>query len=183
MNEIVEIKLNKKGVFIVLLILFILVCSGIMFISYPSVFTSGLFRSRLLVIIGGIFCSLSVFLIPPYIFMILSVKPGLEINNRGLINRSNWTGLGLLSWTDIVRIEKKTVGKGEYILIFLKNSEDYVSRIKNPIKLLNIIQYKIAYNTPVVINPKSLDCTFEELESAIREGFERYKKGIIKPML
>ena len=172
----VEIPLNKNGVFIILIILFIIMSLGIAFLTYPSFFISSLFRNKTIIIICGAFCCLSIFLVIPYILMLFSHKPGVIICDKGIINRSNWTNLGLIAWNDIINIKRKKIGKGKYIIVFLKNPDYYMSKVKNPVTKLNITQYNITYDTPVVINPKTLSCTFDELESALREGFERYKR-------
>ncbi len=55
--------------------------------------------------------------------------PALVIDEQGLTDRSNMTGVGLIAWDDIVDIKEVTNAlKKDLIIILVKNPEDYINR-------------------------------------------------------
>ena len=167
-------KLKLIGLILIGLIFFIL--SGTM-VYKPYMFVSKIFRSEALILCAGIFGLVSsLYFLLLFSTKTIDYKSGIKVNDKGIFENTTFSSLGLLKWSDIQRIEVYTLMSNRFILVFLKNPQDYFNSQKNILKRMLSYLNNVQHKTPVLVNPNTLDCTFEELESAIREGFERYKR-------
>ena len=96
----------------------------------------------------------------------------IKINEKGLINNTNFTNVGLILWNDIqyLRLNKKKHNSTIYINV--KNKKKYYDRIKNPIIKLNAYTYNKVYKTSFVIETANLTISEDELF----EIFKKYAK-------
>lgn len=169
MENITVYKMNKRNIISIILLLFLLEVSGFLFIYTPSFFTSTIVRSKLLIGIMGIFfCVVAAFFLIGHLRLLLSSN-GVELYNKGMINNTNLTNIGLILWTDISSFKIKKLKKNILILIFVKNEEKYYHNIKNPVTTINLLSYKKIYKTPFVIETKNLFITAEELEDILQD--------------
>lgn len=93
----------------------------------------------------------------------------IKINEKGLINNTNFTNVGLILWKDIVDIRINKKKHNSLIFINVKNTKKYYNRIKNPIIKLNFYTYNKVYKTSFVIETANLTIPDDEL-------FEIFKK-------
>lgn len=169
----VKIKLSKKKMYksIVVLIIFLLIC--LLFVFYPDTFTSVIFRSKYLIFLIGISGIIfSILYLYPIINKLYKLNIGLEINENGIINNTEYLNLGLIKWSDINNVRVKEFGKGRYLLLDLKNEEDYLNKLNSIVFKFYAKFNKVQYGTIVHIAHSTLECTFEELEQLIIEGYE-----------
>lgn len=172
----VKIKFSKKKMYktIIVLIVFLLIC--VLFVFYPNTFTSVIFRSKYLIFLIGI--SGIIFSVL-YLYLLINkfckLNIGLEINENGIINNSEYLDIGLIKWSDVNNIRVKEFGKGRYLLLDLKNEEDYFSRLNSAVFKFYAKFNKVQYGTIVHIAHSTLECTFEELEKLIIEGYDSSK--------
>jgi hypothetical protein len=171
-----KIKLSKKKIYksIVVLIIFLLIC--LLFVFYPDTFTSIIFRSKYLIFLIGISGIIfSILYLYPIINKLYKLNIGLEINENGIINNTEYLNLGLIKWSDVNNIRIKEFGKGRYLLLDLKNEEDYLNRLNSNVFKFYAKFNKVQYGTIVHITHSTLECTFEELEQFIIEGYDSSK--------
>jgi len=143
---------------------------SILFITQPSHFVNLIMRSEELVFIVGcvgliIFGILSVFLF----IKLFDSKPGLVINNEGIIDNASANPAGFIKWSDIVSIGTKKVMSVQFILIQVKNPEEYIEKATR-INKIALKQNKREHGTPLVLTSTSLQCSFEELKKLISEN-------------
>ncbi len=172
----VKVKLSKKKMYktIVVLIIFLLIC--MLFVFYPNTFTSGIFRSKYLIFLIGISGIIfSILYLFPIISKLFKLKIGLEINEIGIINNTEYLNIGLIKWSDVNSIRVKEFGKGKYLLLDLKNEEEYFNRLSSILFKFYAKFNKVQYGTIVHITHSALECTFEELEKLIIEGYNSSK--------
>jgi hypothetical protein len=169
MIDYIEIKLNKKKLFkfFIIVLVFFILC--VLFMLYPETFTSVLYGSKYIIFVIGVLGALSSGLFLCLLaFKLFSNKIGLLIDNKGIVNNTDYVNIGLIEWEDILELKIKEFGKGKYLLLNLKNEKIYLNNTKNYFFKLLLYYNRLQYNTIVHINYKFLDCTFEELEDIIK---------------
>lgn len=176
MNSNNEFKINKRNIFNIILLSLLITIGGIWFFLSPTTFKSFLIKNELIIKYIGLIFGITTPLIMLGYIRLLFEDFGFKITKNGFINKSNLTNMGIVEWKDIISIETKEKKQNKFLLVTVKDKAKYLDRVKNPLIKLNTLQYNGFYDTPIVIEPKNLSCTFEELESAIREGFEQYKR-------
>jgi hypothetical protein len=65
-----------------------------------------------------------------FISKLPDVKPGLIIDNTGLIDNSGALSTGQILWTDIVNISVLEMQKEKLLMLEVKNPQDYIDRQK-----------------------------------------------------
>jgi hypothetical protein len=105
---------------------------------------------------------------------LIDLRPGLIIDNKGIqINIGPNRGQ-IINWTEITGLKRYNQIRGSlFLLIFIKNPNDYLSRLSRFRRLLLKIN-KTSHKTPVSLTSNWLDCSFEELETLIED---KYKKN------
>ena len=117
---------------------------------------------------------------------IFSGKPGLTINDNGIIDNSNATSIGLIEWNDITGIETiqvktvvyglfRTAASPKMIIVKTKNPKKYIERSKNIISKKAMEANNRMYGTPLTIISNSLKIKFSELEKMISEELNKRK--------
>lgn len=169
----VKIKLNKKKMYksIAVLIIFLLIC--LLFVFYPDTFTSVIFRSKYLIFLIGISGIIfSILYLYPIINKLYKLNIGLEINENGIINNTEYLNLGLIKWSDVNNVRVKEFGNGKFLLLDLKNEDDYLNRLNSIVFKFYAKFNKVQYGTIVHIAHSTLECTFEELEKLVIESYD-----------
>lgn len=172
----IKIKLSKKKILktIVVLIIFLSIC--LLFVLYSDTFTSVIFRSKYLIFLIGISGIIfSILYLYPIINKLYKLNIGLEINENGIINNTEYLNLGLIKWSDVNNVRVKEFGKGRYLLLDLKNEEDYINKLNGFVFKCYAKFNKAQYGTIVHIAHSTLECTFEELEQLVIEGYNSSK--------
>ena len=176
MKKNIKIKLSKKKIYksIIFLVLFLLIC--LLFVFNPDTFTSSLFRSKYLIFLIGLSGIIfSILYLYPIISKLCKLNIGLEINENGLINNTEYLNLGLIKWSDVNNVRIKEFGKGKYLLLDLKNEDEYLKKLSSIIFKFYAKFNKVQYGTIVHVTHSTLECSFEELENLIHKTFEEYK--------
>lgn len=81
--------------------------------------------------------------------------------------------LGLIKWVDIERIRKIQINSTSFLLIDLKNQEEYL-RDLNKLKAWWMRVNARSYGTSVSITAVLLTCKFSELEDIILNAHKEY---------
>src|SRR5690554_173781 len=179
--ESIEFKISNKKTYLLMVAGISFVIISILFIFFPHTFRSflmnNIFVIRIVGIVGLSFFGYAIITMIKKVF--LDRNLGIIINEDGITDNSSYAGVGLIKWKDIKTIRKNKVASTEFLLIDLKNPEEYITKNKSKIKqkLLNI-SYK-SYGTPISISSNFIDCDFNVLEEAITNSLSKYRETII----
>lgn len=99
-----------------------------------------------------------------------SKKTGLILNEEGIFDvEAEAKTLGIIRWEDIWVVRSQSGFMGDFLIIKVKNPEEYLDRIQNQFKLKqNFRKYHAKYQTPVVIKTNHLEKTSRELRDLIK---------------
>ena len=93
---------------------------------------------------------------------------GLIIDNDGIRDNSGILSVGLIKWNDITEIKTATYGSSRFLLIFVKEPNQFLENVKG-FKRKMMQGNMNTYGTPVSISPNALKCNFNELEKILQE--------------
>jgi len=146
------------------------------FIFKPSDFVNFITRSESIVFIAGIL-GLIVFGLGSILLVkkLFDNKPGLIINEKGITDNTNSSSIGLIKWSDITKISQKKVVSTKFLLVEIRNPEEYIEKA-NRLKKLTLRQNLNTYGTPITLTSLGLQCSFEELERLILESYNQSKQ-------
>ncbi len=94
-------------------------------------------------------------------------------SNASITDNSNASSVGFIAWDDIVRIEKQQMMSTKFLLVHVRNPEEYIARARNGVKAKLMRSNMQMYGTPLSITSNTLKCGFDELERLIGVGFEQ----------
>lgn len=165
----IEIPSSKTKIILVLIGCFVFVILGFFFILKPEFFISPIVRTVLFIQIVGSVVILFFGLGGIYgCKKLLDRKIGLVIDIEGIYDNSNASSIGLIKWDDIINIKTEQVSSAKFLLVYIRNPKEYISREKGFKKKLMEANYKM-YGTPLSITSNTLQCNFHELEMIIKE--------------
>ncbi|MEC4049580.1 STM3941 family protein [Flavobacterium sp. SUN046] len=101
---------------------------------------------------------------------LLSSKKGLIINDQGIIDNSNGTSIGLIEWEDIVGIHAEEVMNNQFIIIVVKNPEQYLAKA-NYLKAKMMQANMKLYHSPLSITVQTLKIDFKSLHKLILKEY------------
>lgn len=170
------IKLSNKKFLLSITGSSIFIVLGILFIIVPELFITFLVKNTLFIIFFGVlsvlfFGFILITLIQKRLF---DKKIGIEVNAEGITDNSSFVSIGLIKWEDIVSIEKSNVMSTHFLLINVKNPENYIKKAKGIKSKLLRGNYK-SYGTPISISSNFINCNFAQLEDILLSSFEKYK--------
>jgi len=102
-------------------------------------------------------------------------KDGFFIDEEGIIDRSSGVSVGRVFWKDIKAVRVEPVSGQHFIMLDVKNPQEYIRRQQNPLKKRTMEMNYQVHKTPVSITSHFLRIEFEKLESLIRSGLEKAK--------
>jgi len=100
-------------------------------------------------------------------------KPGLIINQQGLIDNSSAVSGKLIKWSDIEGFEISQIQSTKFILIFVRNPQHYMDQASYLGRFWMKMNYK-TYGTPLSISSNSLKCNFDELVVLIEKHLAEF---------
>lgn len=117
MKEI-NIKTNKKKLIFLFFMSFVLAFFSFWYILYPSDFVNIITRRKELIFIAGVIGSVIFGVSSIWIFFrLFDNKPGLIINEQGIIDNTNTGSIGLIKWDDIIEVRHKRIMSNSLMLI------------------------------------------------------------------
>lgn len=166
----IAIPLSKKKITLILIGSIVFVVLGVWFVMEPDKFSRGPLRNSTVVTIVGVvatvffgFCALYALRKLP------DNKPGLIMDESGLTDNSSALSAGQILWTDINNFSVITIQKQHFILLHVKNPQDYIDRQKGVFKKKMMQMNFKLYGSPLTINSNGLKITFDELHKLIAE--------------
>jgi predicted protein tyrosine phosphatase len=179
-QEKIEILLSKNKLIKSLTIsFFLLVCSLAIIIYQPKI-DHFIFGNMMLMLPASYFMVIiTSFSLYNTSIKIFDKKPGIKIDNAGILDNSGSNSIGLITWNDINfiveyknQLSAKRVQKS--ISIIVKNPDDYISKQSNFMKrtlMKNNMKYA---GSPILISANNLKINFEQLKTILTEKFAEH---------
>ena len=95
-------------------------------------------------------------------YKLFDKTPGLVIDKEGIYDNSSAAAGHLIKWERITGLRVEQVMSTKFILIDLKNPEEFMDGVSGIKKQLMWSTYKM-YGTPTSISSSTLSCDFDEL--------------------
>ena len=100
-------------------------------------------------------------------------KPGLIIDSIGLFDNSGALSAGQILWEDIENISVLEMHKQKFLMLEVKNPQEYIDRQKSLLKRKGMeLNYKM-YGTPICIIANGLKMPFQELYFLVSQKFQK----------
>ncbi len=103
---------------------------------------------------------------------------GLIINDKGIIDKSNLSSIGLIEWENIIGIRTEKVQKTRFFLIDTNKPEKYIDKASSNFKKRLLNGNNRIYKTPLSITLIILGVKFKDLEKYIMEAYDEYKNNV-----
>ena len=100
---------------------------------------------------------------------------GLIINRQGIVDNSSGVSAGLVLWSDIEEIRISSVMNQKFLMIIVKNPQDYISRVANPLKRKTMEMNHRSYGSPISISSNALQTNFEDLQVLLAGKLKKNK--------
>ena len=148
---------------------------GFLFTINPEKYVTQIFRSKELIRIAGI-ASIGFFGLCGiyWIFKLFDTKPGLIIDQNGVLDNSSGISAGLINWNDVQHIDKLEIARQRFIMIIVSNPEDYIERQNNGFKRRVMKLNLKKYETPLQISTNGLKIEFDKLYNALINSWKKY---------
>lgn len=175
-DEQIEIALSKKKMVLTLFGAIVFIIIGIWLLTKSPKISNPLFGNPTFILITGIVAVLFFGSIAVTIYRKLSdKKPGLIINRQGIIDNSSGVSAGLIPWSDIQEIKIVKVANQKFIMIIVKNPQDYLDSVTNPLKRNAMKANFKFYGSPISISSGSLQTNLNNLYQLLIEKMIEYK--------
>lgn len=172
----IEIQLSKTKLILMLIGSIAFVAVGLWFIVSPPTISNPFFGNPTRLLIIGVAATITFGFMGFYIARkIPDNKPGLIINNVGLIDNSSGLSVGQILWSDIESVSILEINKQKLILINVKNPKDYIDKQKSGLKKRLMQMNFNGYGTPLSITSNSLKIEFDELFNILNDRLNASK--------
>ncbi|MDL2213313.1 hypothetical protein LJC72_02635 [Bacteroides sp. OttesenSCG-928-D19] len=104
---------------------------------------------------------------------------GFFISSDGLNDISTGHNYGVVMWRDVTKIRILTDvehPKRKYIVLKVKNPQEYIERETSHSKRRSMTLKMHYYGSPICFSNRGMDCTFQELEDSVRTYYANYKQ-------
>ena len=176
MTEQIEIPLSKNKLTLMLISSLIFISLGLWFVIKPPTISNPIIGNPTLILTVGIAAILFFGLCAIFIAKKLPDKtPGLIINNQGVTDNSSGVSVGLIPWDDIKEINVTNVANQKFLMLVVKNPDEYINRQKGFIKKKAMQMNYKSYGSPISISANGLKCNFNELFRILQDKFNDVK--------
>jgi hypothetical protein len=149
---------------------------GFFFVARPEVFVSPFHQNITLIRFVGILSVIFFGAITVYgIIKLFDNKYGLIIQTNGIIDNTNASSVGLITWEDIISIKRQQVMSTKFLLIFLTNPDDYLNRATGLKRKLLYANMRM-YGTPLSIISNSIKINFDDLEKLLTSNLDEFRR-------
>lgn len=105
-------------------------------------------------------------------------KPGITIDDEGILDNSSAVAIGLIPWVDIKQFATVRVIKQEFLIIVVNNPDYYLAQQKNFLKKKGMEYNYNHYGSPLAISTNGLKCNVEELITILERKLSEYKSKV-----
>lgn len=168
--QIIEIPLSKKKMLATFFGATLFVILGAWFLINPPQISNRVFGNPTLIFATGLtsvifFGAIAIIIIRK----MMDKRPGLIINKEGIIDNSSGVSAGLIPWNDIENITVTKVMSQRFLMIHVRNPQDYLSKVTNPIKRNTMaLNYK-SYGSPISISANALEIDFDNFYNLLTD--------------
>ena len=175
-EEQIEIPLSKTKMIMTFLGSLVFVGLGLWFLINPPKSNHWLFGNPTVIFVAGLASVIFFGLIAVIIFRKFSdKKPGLTISRQGITDNSSGVSAGLIPWTDIQEIKISQVMNQKFLMLIVRNPQDYLDKVTNLLKRNAMkMNYKM-YGSPISISSNALQTNFDDLHKLLIEKIKEYK--------
>ncbi|MFV0531429.1 MAG: STM3941 family protein [Flavobacteriales bacterium] len=172
----IEIPLSKTKMTMTFLGALAFVGLGLWFLINPPKSNHWLFGNPTIIFVVGLASIIFFGLIAITIFRKFSnKKAGLIINRQGITDNSSGVSAGLIPWEDIIDITVSQVMSQKFLMIIVKNPEEYLNRVTNSIKKNAMKMNYKTYGSPISISSNALQTDFDKLQKLLKDKMNEYK--------
>lgn len=105
---------------------------------------------------------------------------GVIISDEGVTDLSTGYQIGTILWNDVVKIKVMDDLENlnyKYVVLVVENPNQYIMQEPTAIKKRSLMLKLHQYGSPVCISVRALDCSFEELYTAITVRYQDIRKS------
>ena len=103
-------------------------------------------------------------------------RPGLIIDDLGLNDNSSGVAGGQILWTDITDISVLKIHRQKFIMLRVKNPQDYINRQTNKFKRKVMEINFNKFGSPIGISSNGLKISFADLHKLLVDNFDAAKQ-------
>jgi hypothetical protein len=169
----IEIPLSKAKLAVMLLGALAFVAIGFWFLLVPPDIDNSYWGNPTRIAIAG-YASIIFFGLCGVVIIrkLLDTKPGLVIDDRGIIDNSSGLSAGYILWSDVENISVVEIQKQRLLMLEVKNPQDYISRQGNLLKRKGMEINDKMFGTPLSITASGLKMSFEDLSTLVKQKFQ-----------
>ncbi len=173
-DDKIEIALSKSKLTKGLVASIVFVALGLWILIYKPTVSNAMFDNPFVkygaAIASILFFGFAIFY---YSFKLTDKKPGIVIDDNGILDNSSAVAVGLIPWKDIKQFATAKVMKQEFLIIIVYNPEFYISRQTNIFKKKGM-QYNLNnYGSPLAISANGLKSSLTELTEILDKELYR----------
>jgi len=173
----IEIALSKSKIVLMLFGALIFVAIGLWFVIYPPNIENSNWGNPTKIAIGGYAAILFFGLCAIFIFRkLFDNKPGLIIDNKGLIDNSSGLSADHILWIDIEKISIIEIHGQKLIMLHVINPQHYIDSQKNSFKRKGMKLNSKLYGTPLCITANGLKISFDRLFALLTEKLNESRR-------
>jgi hypothetical protein len=172
----IEIPLSKSKLVLMLLGSFTFIAIGFWFIIVPPTPSNSFWGSSIKIAVVS-YASILFFGICAF-FIIRKIgnnKPGLIIDETGLIDNSSGVSIGRISWSEIEDIFVVEINRQKLIMLQVRNPEEHIARNSGFKRKMMQMNYK-TYGSPLSITSNGLKISFKELHTILIKKLKASRK-------
>jgi len=149
---------------------------GIWFLVHPPKINNPILGNPTTFFVVGLVSVLFFGLVAITLFRKFSdTKAGLIINRQGVTDNSSGVSAGLIPWADIQEITISQVMHQKFLMLVVRNPQEYLDKISNPIKRNAMKMNYKTYGSPISISSNALQTNFDDLHKLLLEKMNEYK--------
>ena len=175
-HDQIIIPLSKKKMFLTLLGSIVFVGVGLWFLTSPPETIHWLYGNSNFIFGLGLISAIFFGIIAVSMIQKISEKKaGLVINKQGVTDNSSALSIGFIPWADVQQIKVLKVMSERFLLFILNNPQDYLKKVKNPIRRNTMKINQKLYGSPFSISSNLLQINFDELKELLQKKRNEYK--------
>jgi len=172
-----EIVLSKSKIVLMLLGALTFVAIGLWFVIAPPIIENSYWGNPAKIAVAG-YASIIFFGLCAFFFIrkLQDNKPGLIIDDTGLVDNSSGLSAGHILWSDVENISVIDIHRQKLIMLQVKNPRQYIDRQTSLLKRKGMELNNKMYGTPISITPNGLKITFENLLTILTKKLQASRK-------
>ncbi len=174
MSSPITVPLSKRKLTRNLFFSLLFLVAGFLFVVKPLWFIRST-NTTVITIVGYGTMIVAALVVVVLIKKINDKKPGLLIDTEGILDNSSGVAAGKIYWKDVRKFSAENVSGQAFIMIDVKNPNDYLRAQKNPIKRNVMELNQRLYKTPLNITTTGLKIEFDALYALLQQQFQLYK--------